>query len=134
MVACGDDEKSSSRAATAVAGDAFCTEATKVDELTDAMGAALMSGDPVQFESGLDALINAAESAEKVAPTDIVQQINTSIDGFKQLRAGLEKFNWDFDAAAADPEFAALMENEDLETNGTEIDEYLAEKCGIEAS
>ena len=129
VVACGDDEPA--RAATAVKGDAFCTAAAEVDALTDGMSEALFGGDPAAFETALDALVASAEAAQKIAPTDVEARITKSVNGFKDLRTGLKKFNFDFEAAAADPEFAALLEDPDLEANGNEIDAYLSEKCGI---
>ena len=92
---------------------------------------ALFGGDPAAFETALDALVASAEAAQKIAPTDVEARITKSVNGFKDLRTGLKKFNFDFEAAAADPEFAALLEDPDLEANGNEIDAYLSEKCGI---
>jgi hypothetical protein len=129
VVACGDDEPA--RAATAVKGDAFCTEATKVDELSRAMGPALDSGDPVQAEAALGALIAAGDAAEKVAPTDIQQNVSASIGGFRQLQTELKRFDFDVVAAQSDPAIIALFDDEELEASNVELEAYLSDKCGI---
>jgi|JI10StandDraft_1071094.scaffolds.fasta_scaffold705458_2 hypothetical protein len=131
VVACGDDESSPSRAATATEGDAFCTAAEKVDALSNSMGEALFGGDPAAAEAALAELVSAGEAAEKVAPTDIQQRVTTSIDGFQQLQTQLKKYNFDLAAAEADPEVLALLQNEELEANGDALDTYLSDKCGI---
>ena len=130
-VACGDDEDSPSRAATAVEGDAFCTAATKVDELSDSVGPALDSGDPAQAEGALSALVAAGEAAEKVAPTDIQQNVSASIGGFRQLQTELKRFNFDVVAAQSDPAILALFDDEELAASNDELEAYLSDKCGI---
>lgn len=133
VVACGDDDKTSSpsRAATATKGDAFCTAAEGVDELSDAMSAVMASGDPVAFEASFDALIASAKAAEQIAPTDIAPTIAFANGFYEDLQVGLEKYGWDINAMAADPEYAALLQSEEVETNGNELDTYLSDKCGI---
>lgn len=130
VVACGDDD-SPSRAATAVEGDAFCTAATKVDELSEAMGPALDSGDPAQAEAALSALIAAGDAAEKVAPTDIQQKVSASVGGFRQLQTELKRFDFDVAASQSDPAILALFEDEALRASNAELEAYLKDKCGI---
>lgn len=131
-VACGDDAPA--RAATATKGDAFCTAAEKVDVLADSLGDSLFSGDPKVAETGMSALLAAAQGAQKIAPTDIKAVVDKNIDGYQQLQAGLKKFNWDADAAGADPDILALLTSEELTTNNETLSNYLADKCGIDAS
>jgi len=135
LVACGDDEKSSGggRAATAVKGDAFCVQAAKVDEQMGGMDA-MFGGDPAASEAALNSLIDEATKAEALAPTDIVDVLKLNVQGFRDLAAGLEKFDWDINAAGADPEFLALLENLELEDASTKVESYLSEKCGIASS
>jgi len=135
LVACGDDEKSSGggRAATAVEGDAFCVQATEVDALMANM-ATLFGGDPAASEAALTALIDEATKAEALAPTDIVDVLKVSVQGFRDLATGLEKYDWDINAAAADPKFAALLESAEQEKASTSVESYLSEKCGIASS
>jgi len=134
FVACGDDKKSSGggRAATAVEGDAFCVQATKVDGLMANMDT-LFGGDPAASEAALTSLIDEATKAEALAPTDIVDVMKISVQGFRDLAPGLEKFDWDINAAAADPQFLALLESPELEEASSTVETYLTEKCGIAA-
>ncbi len=136
LVACGDDEKSSgggTRAATAVNGDAFCTQATKVDEQMGTM-AAIFGDEPAASEAAITAIIDEQVKAEALAPTDIVDVVTTNIQGFRDIAAGLKKFDWDFAAASADPAISALLENPDLQANSDKLDAYLSDKCGIASS
>lgn len=136
FVACGDDKKSSGggvRAATAVEGDAFCVQATKVDGLMAEMDT-LFGGDPAASEAALKALVDEATKAEAIAPTDIVEALKVSVQGFRDLAKGLEKFDWDINAAAVDPEFLALLESPEVEEASSTVETYLTEKCGLAAS
>jgi len=135
LAACGDDEKSSSgggRAATAVKGDAFCVKATEVDGLIANM--AMAFGDSAATETALKALVDGATQAEALAPTDIADEVTVSVQGFRDLAAGLEKFDWDLEAASADPDFLALMEGTEADAASARLETYLLEKCGIASS
>ena len=134
VVGCGDDKKSSGggRAATAVEGDAFCVQAAKVDGLMTNMDT-LFGGDPAASEAALTSLIDEATKAEALAPTDIVEVMKVSVQGFRDLARGLDKFDWDINAAAADAKFVALLESPELEEASNTVETYLSEKCGIAA-
>lgn len=137
LVACGNDNKSSgaggARAVTAVKGDAFCMQSTKVDGLMAKMGT-LFGGDPAASEAALNALVDEATKSEALAPTDIVDVLKVSVQGFRDLKTGLEKFNWDITAAGADPKFLALLQSPELDKASTTLTTYLSDKCGIASS
>jgi len=133
LVACGDDDKSSgsggARAATAVEGDAFCLQAAKVDNAMSGMDS--FGEDPAASEAALKSLIAEATKAEALAPTDIVDVLKKSVQNFRDIAAALEKFNWDFDAAIADPEVVTLLESPEFADASDAVESYLSDKCGI---
>ena len=137
VVACGDDDDQSSsggdRAATAVEGDAFCVQAVAVDGVMDGMGA-VFGDDPAASEAALTALVAEATKAEALAPADIVDALSRNVQGFRDLAAALEEFDWDINTATADPDVLALLESSELEEASSTVETYLSEKCGIAAN
>jgi len=136
LVACGDDATSSGgggRSATAVEGDAFCVQATKVDGLMANM-AAIFGDDPAASEAALTLVVDEQTKAEALAPDDIVDVVKVTVQGFRDIATGLKKFNWDLSAASADPDFAALLASPEQDEASTKLGSYLSEKCGIAAS
>ena len=59
--------------------------------------------------------------------------MKVSVQGFRDLARGLDKFDWDINAAAADAKFVALLESPELEEASNTVETYLSEKCGIAA-
>jgi hypothetical protein len=138
VAACGDDSSGGStadgsdRPATATAGDAFCVAAEKMNASTTAFGvAALAQEDAAALEAAMQTIQADGAAVLAAAPTDIEAEVRISIEAFDEVAAGLEKAGWDFAAATKDAEFAALMANADLETNGNTIDAYLLSNCNL---
>ena len=131
IAACSDDDSGSSRPATAVKGDAFCVAGEKMSASLDALGAAFDSGDPATVEAAMGAVQTDGASVTKIAPGDISSQVSSIVDSWNSLAVVLEKNGWSLAAAMADPDFVSEEEAAALDATGSEIEAYLATKCGI---
>lgn len=115
---------------TATEGDAFCIAAKVADQAgnVDFVGAT-----PEQLRVQIDESIDAGKAALALAPADI-EDVATKLVSFQErLSALFEKYDYDLDAIGTSTDGQALLSDPELSSVGEQLDQYLAEKCGIPA-
>jgi hypothetical protein len=127
LMACGGDDTP----ATAKEGDAFCKAAEDASETFDEFDTVDFT-DPDAVEDSIKDSVDAAKEVAAIAPTDIKEELNELVDIQTKFLEILEDNDFDFVAAAGDPDFEDLAD--DGEDTSDKVEEYLEEKCGIEPS
>lgn len=134
IVADRDDESADEEPADAIAADPdsdWCAAARDVEAAGDPFDAAGFDfTDPASVEVAFGDILLALENARAVAPPEIADAVETSYNGFLQLRDALAEVDYDFLRADL-----AVIDELDVEMN-TAVDEigvYNEAVCGIPA-
>ncbi|MBK9178075.1 MAG: hypothetical protein IPM45_00645 [Acidimicrobiales bacterium] len=95
-------------------------------------GAAVAAADPAE-PAGLERAYRAAEdtvrAAQPGAPTEVADDLATLRDGTERLVDVLARHGWDPEAAAGDPEFAAVRDDPDYTRSDALVADAVARQC-----
>ncbi|MEP7046371.1 MAG: hypothetical protein ABI949_06830 [Ilumatobacteraceae bacterium] len=125
--ACGSSDGA---AATATAGDSFCTAAQGAKDDNDALKR-LDPTDSAKVKVQLSAAIDSLSALVAKAPTDIVAKAKALLANEVNLEKLLQKNNYDVIKFAASDEGKALIADKTASKTGDDFDAYLTAKCGI---
>ncbi|MEY2583177.1 MAG: hypothetical protein QOE09_3026, partial [Ilumatobacteraceae bacterium] len=125
--ACGS---SGGQAATATKGDTFCKLAQTAKDDNDAFSNADPS-DTSKVKLELSAAIDSLSAAAAKAPKDIADTVNTLLAGEEKLETLLKANGYDFTKLSASAEGKKLIDDKTIKQAGTELKQYLSDKCGI---
>jgi hypothetical protein len=127
FAACGGDDGG----AKTGSGSQFCTLAQTANDKTGALGKLYAENDATTTEKALADALSAAKDAQRKAPAEIKDDVDTAIAGLTAVDKILKKYDYDFGKAAADPDFATLSKDTDYQTASKNLDQYLKDECGI---
>jgi hypothetical protein len=128
FTACGDDKKV---AATATAGDEFCTLAQVAADDNDALDEMDVT-DAATVKLQLSAAIDSLNAASKKAPKDIAETVTALLADEERLEKLLRDNDFDIVKMSETDEGKEFIAEADESTDGDEFDTYLSDKCGIE--
>jgi hypothetical protein len=114
---------------SAVKGDAFCTAAL----------AAIRDEQSIKLDGSASPAVKAAAAktivdvlaAQKAAPEDFSAEWSKIVAGLQKFKQVLADNNYDVAAFKASSEGAALLNDSALAQTFTDIDQYLADNCGV---
>lgn len=139
--ACGDDDKKSSDGGssdTAAAGDdnaAYCAQLESFELATDALDSTFENPTPESLRTAFETIEPLIGSLQANAPADVAADVDTLSEPLNGLIALLRSYDWDFEAAFADPEYATLGEALDsAESTDAEnsMNAWALDTCGLD--
>ena len=104
----------------------FCQTAREFDENNP-----LDDSSPLEGEAFFDAAEDAFGQVIPIAPNDIKGDFEISLDGIREMRAIVEKYDYNFFDEGLATEFDAL-DTSAMDAAGDRIGQYLEDVCGIE--
>lgn len=130
--AVGDTAATSPDSAGAPAQDSeFCRVAADAEVAGDEVDAAFAAG-PAEVEAAVTAALEGAKATVELAPAEIVDLMNVTIEFQERFAALLEANGWDAVAAFATPEGQQLQADAAaVEPDLQRVRNYLEANCGI---
>jgi hypothetical protein len=124
--ACGSDAPS--QAATATKGDAFCAAASAADTVGNAVD---FSSTADELKVTMQAAVDAAKAAQKVAPKDIQDTVDAAVKLQDQILALFSKYDFDIAKVQESEDGQAFFADTSQKAVGDELDQYNFDKCGV---
>jgi len=145
IVACSDSKSDSASGDTTAASESdstdaapsgasnskFCQTARDLEEESNSLDALGDAPTPEDVKKAFDAALNAFEEISKDAPDDIKGDMKFVIGKYGELLGIIKDNDYDIQKAFADPEFQKLAQDEEIQTRGDKVDDYLSEVCGV---
>jgi hypothetical protein len=108
-------------------GSAWCGAAHAVDDAGLGFDAVDFT-DPAAVEAAIDELVSSYDEASRVAPAEIRDDVATSFDGLRELRAQLAAVGYDF----LDADLSVLEDSDgSIGAANARIERYNLDVCGI---
>jgi hypothetical protein len=117
---------------TVFSGDAdsdWCVAARDIDVLVDRLDSEEFNvADPAAVEAAFSSIVTEFENARDLAPDEIADDVQTSLEGFAMLTDELEAVDWDF----LDADLTVIEElDAEMDESSDRIGRYNEEVCGI---
>jgi len=110
----------------------FCAAATEAEAAGDGVDAAFAAG-PAELEAAVTAALEGAKATVELAPAEIADTMNVTIEFQERFAALLEANGWDASAAFTTPEGQQLQADAAaVEPDLQRVRDYLEVNCGIE--
>ncbi len=126
---CGDDAKSGSTSG------AYCARIQEYKDKSDELDAVFTDApDAKNVEAAFTKVQSMVHDLKTGAPAEIKADVDTMSDAIDNVVAIFSKYDWDFAALAAAPEFAELQDEfagADMEGATERLEAYSETICGI---
>lgn len=142
LAACGDDDKKSSSGddsdTTAAAGgenDAYCARLESFELATDSLDSTFANPTPESMRTAFEAVEPLLESVASNAPAEIEADVTALSDPLAQMIALFRSYDWDFDAASMDPEYATLgaqLDSPESDAAEARVNAWALDTCGLD--
>lgn len=112
----------------------FCDLAKDVETQMNAVDKVGEADGPEALKAVFTDAEVALTKAAKSAPSAIKADMNAIADGIKKFNSVGKKNDYDIMKMAEDPDLAAMMQDESLNTASENIQKYLETECGLTGS
>jgi hypothetical protein len=113
------------------ASSEFCTTAAEAEELGDEVDGAF-ADTPAQLEAVVTAALEASQATLELAPPDIADAMQRTVEFQQRFAALLGENGWDATKAFATPEGAKLLaDSQTADADLEQVRKYLEAHCGI---
>lgn len=109
-------------------------ERARAMEAAGAAVAAADPGEPGELEAAYEAARRTVRAAQPGAPADVADDLAALREGTDRLSDVLARNGWDPEAAAGDPEFAAVRDDPGYARSDALVADAVARQCPPEAS
>ena len=132
LSACGDDKKSDGGSTDSAA---FCAKLQEYKTASDGFDSSLDDPTPESLKTAFETMAGMLADLESSAPSEISADLGKLNDSIEMMLAGFEKYDWDFMAFVAAPEFQeidTLMSSDDMTAAQDRLDAWALDTCKID--
>jgi hypothetical protein len=124
LAACGGDDDDSA------SGADYCELATQAEAASDALDQ-LDGSDAAANEAAFAKIVDSIAAAADAAPGEIRSDVETTLEGFRELVKVFEANDWDLTAATEDPKFTEVADTQKYQDAGNAVEAFNEQECGI---